>query len=707
MNENTDTMDQEFQEFDLEDILSEFSQNPEASDASEPEEPEISGEEPSEPDIEPMVILPPEEPEDDDAAWQMQTLRLSKEAEEDVPEPAFVQQEPEEEQMNAPTMRLHPEHEQPAQEQIPEEAEQADQQVPSEQPQNAHAGSAVDEEFIPSPSLFSKHSRLRQLKKKLVSGPEKEYYALSEKGVTKLQIAIVCCVVITILSAWAAFSYSSGAVPANRMKLLIFSQILCTMLSGLMGVQLMLDSIGDLFHGRVTINLMILLTFLACMADGVLCLQEQRVPCCAAFSLEMLMALCGRLQERNTALAQLDTMRKAVRLHGIVRTRNFYNGKDGLLRVEGEVEDFMEVYRKMSGPQIVQSMYCVLALIASGVIAALAAMRTGSSMGVQIFATSLLVAVPATFLVSISRPMAILQQRLHLVGAVLCGWRGVKGLKAKAYFPIYDLDLFPKGSTKLNGVKFYGDEDPADVVSYTASLMSQIGGSLDGVFRALQESRGGTSYPVHNFRRYADGGIGGSVEGNDILLGSMDFLQDMGIQIPEGTMVNQAVYAAINGRLSAVYAITYSKMRSSTAGLATLCNNRKMKPVLLCADFMINESFVGAKFNMKTRKMLFPDAEAAAQMRRVHPDAEAPVLALTTREELAGPAFAASGAKALNAAVKLGVMIHIVGGILGLVIMLALAVLGNTELLTASNILLYQLVWGIPGLLVTEWTRIL
>ena len=48
----------------------------------------------------------------------------------------------------------------------------------------------------------------------------------------------------------------------------------------------------------------------------------------------------------------------------------------------------------------------------------------------------------------------------------------------------------------------------------------------------------------------------------------------------------------------------------------------------------------------------------------------------------------------------------LLGGILGLLIMAALAFLGNTDLLTPTNILLYQLVWMIPGLLVTEWTRV-
>ena len=50
-------------------------------------------------------------------------------------------------------------------------------------------------------------------------------------------------------------------------------------------------------------------------------------------------------------------------------------------------------------------------------------------------------------------------------------------------------------------------------------------------------------------------------------------------------------------------------------------------------------------------------------------------------------------------------MIHLLGGILGICIMLALGYLGSTELLTPTNVLLYQLVWALPGLLITEWTR--
>ena len=47
----------------------------------------------------------------------------------------------------------------------------------------------------------------------------------------------------------------------------------------------------------------------------------------------------------------------------------------------------------------------------------------------------------------------------------------------------------------------------------------------------------------------------------------------------------------------------------------------------------------------------------------------------------------------------------ILGGVLGLLIMAALAYLGSTELLTPLNILAYQVLWMIPGRLVTLWPR--
>ena len=681
------------QDFDLEDILKEFGEHPEAEEPAEPagQMPELRFDDET-PDI----------PEEVSEARPEETTAF---ALEEAAEPTVETEEP-----SLPdTQEFDPVEE------VPPEALPTDEPTividlpeESEAPKPAAAEPAfeVEEEFIPAPIVFTPRSRLKELKKQLVAGPERRYYELSEMGVGRLQAAILLNLLVVLISGGITALFALELVPENRMKLVVFSQVLAMLISALLGCNLMLDSLGDLLKGRFTVNTLLTLTFAACLIDSVFCLQELRVPCCAAFSLEMTMALWARLQKHNTEMAQMDTMRKAVRLHGIVRVENYYEGKDGLLRKEGEVSDFMDTYNKMPSPEVVQSIYAVLSLLICIGISIFAGMLHGISMGAQILSTSLLVAVPASFFVSISRPMAILEARLHMVGTVLCGWEGVKDLCGKAVFPISDLDLFPQGSTKLNGVKFYGSRNPDEVVSYTASVIHVAGGGLVPVFDQLLGSRSGALYPVQGYRNYGDGGIGGEVDGLPVLVGTMAFLQDMGVEIPEGTMVNQAVYAAVDGELCAVYAISYAKMRSAAAGLVTLCGYRKLKPLKLSGDFMLTESFLRAKFNVKTNRIAFPDRDTCQKLQQHPIDPDEPVLALTTREELVSAAYAITGARALRQATKLGVIIHLIGGILGLVIMLVLGYLGSTELLTPSNILLYQLIWAVPGLLVTEWARI-
>lgn len=668
----------ELPEFDLDDILKEF--GTEQTPAPEPEgteEPAPAGEptpEPKEPEQVPQEEAPAPE-EADEAVSSGETQRFAPPEPEAEPEEALVSDE-DTKDMDAL---------------IAEAMEEQTSQEPADEPQPK--------------ILYNPRTRLRELKKKLVAGPERRYYELSEVGAGRLQIAIFLNVIIVLLCAGATTLFAMGMVPENRLRLTIFSQVLAMLVSAFLGCNQILDGFGDIFKGRFTINSLLLFTFAACCVDAFFCLQELRIPCCAAFSLEITLALQGRYHRHTTEMAQMDTMRKAVRLHGMVRTENYLEGKAALLRRDGEVEDFMDTYNRPSGPEKLQSVYSFLSLLLSIGIAVFAGMTHGVSMGVQILATSLLVAVPAGFFIAVTRPMAVLEKRLHMVGTVLCGWQGVKMLSKKTTFPIYDTDLFPQGSTKLNGVKFYGDRSPDQVVAYSASLIFAAGGGLVPVFQQLLNSRGVQEYPAVNFQDYGTGGVGAEICGEPVLLGSAEFLRGMGIQIPEGSMVAQAVYAAVDGKLSAVYAISYAKMRSASAGLVTLGSTRKIKPVLLCDDFMLTESFLMNKFQVKTKRMLFLNKTQREELKAIQADGEAPTLAIATREELVSFAYAITGAKALRTATNLGVTIHLLGGILGLLIMAALAYLGNTELLTPTNILLYQLVWLVPGWLVTEWTR--
>lgn len=562
----------------------------------------------------------------------------------------------------------------------------------------------IGEYIPPEPIVFRPKSRLRELKRKLVAGPEKRYYELTELGLGKLQLAIFCNLLVALLSAGTTAMHAMGMVPESRIRFVIFIQFLSLLLSALLGSYQLTEGFGDILKKRFSLNSLLLFSLVACLTDGIIGLQQVRIPCCAAFSLNMTMSLWSAYQKRNTELGQMDTMRKATRLDSVVSCPDYYEGRPGFLRSEGQVEDFMDHYNAVSGPEKTLSGYALAVLLASVVIGVAAGCVYGPVLGVQAFASALLVAVPASAYVTLSRPMAVLERRLHKLGAVICGWQGVKGLSASAVFPVEDGDLFPAGTAKMNGVKFYGQRNPDQVVAYAAALISACGGGMEPLFTQLLDSRNGHHYDAQGLRGYP-GGVGAIINEEAVLAGSLQFMQDMGVDMPAGTRVSQAIYVAIDGQLSGVFAIAYGKTKAATGGLTTLCAYRRLTPVMVGGDFMLTESFLRNKFGVNTRQIAFPNREIRQELRSKMPEEGAPALALTTNEGLASCAYAVTGARAVRTASHVGVAVHMLGGILGLVIMLVLSLVGAEYLLTPANVLLYELIWMVPGLLITEWTR--
>ncbi len=666
-----DPEEQEMPEFDLDEIMKEFASEPGEAVPEEEDPPEEPGELPVEEEP-----APAEEVTGD-------TIRLDRLAinaaqkEKPVVENAQPIQENDDDVKEAFVGQWEPEYEQPMGQYVP-----------------------------PQPIIIHPRSRLRELKKKLVAGPERRYYELAEKGVGKLQAAIFLSALIVLICAVSTVMYAMGKVQPDRLRLMIFGQFLAMLVSALLGSFQLIEGVADLFKGRFTLKTLLAVTFCVCCADAVLCLRELRVPCCAAFSLEMALALGNTYQKRSAEMGQMDTLRKAVRLDSLNVCEDYHGNNKGYLRGEGEVEDFMDHYNTVSTPEKVLCWYAFIAMLAAAAIGVTAGVLHGVSAGIQVAAVTLLAAAPASIFVTLSRPHAILVKRLHSVGAVICGWKGVKGLCGKALFPIDYNDLFPAGSARMNGVKFYGSRQTDEIVAYCTAVVVANGSGLAPLFTQVLESRNGRHYDATQLTSYGSGGIGGIVEGETVLVGTLSFLQEMGVEVPEGIRVNQAVCVAIDGQLCGLFALTYENNRAAAVGMASLCGSRRMRPVIAVDDFLLTEEFLRSRFSVRSKRIFFPDPEIRVQLREKTPDEDRPAVALTTRNILPAYAFCISGARALKTASILGVTVHMLGGILGMAVMVLLMLMGRLDLLTPANMFAYQLVWMIPGILFTEWTRV-
>ena len=183
------------QEFDLEEIMREFGSH-------EPEE--------KKPEETPGEEAPVEEAPAEEGEAQPElsatTIRMEAVVEETTEE--ITVEEPAEEA---------PEAEAPEEvtEEVPPVEEPEAEEPPAEAPAGAEAFTdkwepefeqPMGEYVPPQPILFQPRSRLRELKRQLIAGPEKLYYELAEKGLGKLQAGIFLSALLVILSGLSTAS---------------------------------------------------------------------------------------------------------------------------------------------------------------------------------------------------------------------------------------------------------------------------------------------------------------------------------------------------------------------------------------------------------------------------------------------------------------------------------------------------------------------
>jgi hypothetical protein len=303
-----------------------------------------------------------------------------------------------------------------------------------------------------------------------------------------------------------------------------------------------------------------------------------------------------------------------------------------------------------------------------------------------------------------SRPAAIVERRLHRLGAVVCGWNGIRHAHKQAAYPLEYNDLLPDGSLKMNGVRFYGSADPGRVVAVTAALLEADGKGLTALFAQLPRSRSKAGFTVQDFAGH-NGGISGTVNGQQVLFGTAEFMQEQDLALPDVGNVEFALYAALDSQVSAVFVLSCRRSRTAAAGLRMLSSDRNVVPVLTACDFLLTPKFLRTQLGMSAKRLYLLPRQQREILAQQQPADDAPVIALVTKTNLAARAGALNSARGLRSALRTGAMIHILGGLVGLLAVTVLSLIGAQDLLTPSNLLVYQALWSLPGLLITEWVR--
>ncbi len=530
------------------------------------------------------------------------------------------------------------------------------------------------------------------------ASPEAAYafYAAASGTRLRLLVSTLLClgsVLLLVLSTpliTGAFSDHAAVFSAAMLGLLLL-QAVCSYDVCLSGVIALLRFRFDQYS-------MLFLALCAVVADAFFAVAEGRTPFCTVASILLLLALWGRdllYDARRRSLRAISNMDEPV---AAIREEKAWHGYDCIFRAPGDAEQFaVQLEMPDAGSRIMRVWAPVMTAVTLA-LSVLTSLRTGEHF-LWAWSAMLLASFPAGILIAYAKPFSALARRLYRAGAAIAGWQGARILSGEAGLIVEDADLFPPQNVTQGGMKLYGSRPAPMVIGYANAVVQTAGSGLVPLFEQMMHDQNGRRYTVDTFRRYEGGGLGATIRGDVVLMGSIAFMKLMRVRVPEGTRLKQAVYLSVNGELTAVFALNYAPAESVRAGLSAVLRAGSLVPVLATRDFMITPQFLKLRYKIPPEHIEFPIVEERARLSSQEIPRTGPQGALMARSSFASFAGSVVSARTLRGAAIIAMIVALAGSVLGTALMFFLTFLGSSFSASCWNLFLYTVLWLIPGLL--------
>ena len=401
-------------------------------------------------------------------------------------------------------------------------------------------------------------------------------------------------------------------------------------------------------------------------------------------------ALCAERRGKFYTLRTVCGFRNPM---GIFHAPQLNDKAPSLRRDPADMDTFLEDLEKKDKPQMIVSIYCTVLFPLS---AALAFFLTHNSNGDFPLAWLLLLlgGLPFCAVLGYPRVFSSLAGRLSRIDGALCGWHSAKVFGGKHTIIIRDEDLFPVSGITSNGMKLFGAYRPNRIIAYALAALDAAGSPLAELFEGLLQAQYGTHYAVSEYRFYENNGIGAEIAGDIVLVGSLGFMHSMGVQMPAGAKVRQAVYVSVNGELAGIFALKYKANNSTRKGLRDVLANHNFSVVVATRDFLITPELIASKYELPTDHMKFPSYPERLRLAELDPNRKAEQGGLIAKDTFGAFATTVAAGRTLRMASLVALTVCLLVGLLGIALC-ALIILWNAAVATPLHILIFQILWAL------------
>ncbi|MBQ0037435.1 MAG: hypothetical protein KBS74_02050 [Clostridiales bacterium] len=294
--------------------------------------------------------------------------------------------------------------------------------------------------------------------------------------------------------------------------------------------------------------------------------------------------------------------------------------------------------------------------------------------------------------------MCWLNRRLVKSGSAVAGYFGAQMVSRSKRMVLTDDDLFPPGTVSFNGLKIYGEEI-GKVVSYAATVARASHSQLSPLFEQLLTSEGGFHKELTDLHYFEEGGVGGTIEGESVTMGSAYFMKKNKVNLPRELKLKTGIFLAVDGQLIAIFAIKYQSSRNVEWALQAIRRSR-IQPVLAVRSENITPGLLQRKFNLDV-KPVYPDVSTRLALSDLSKETVERAGAVIYREGLMPFAETVIGSRRLVQAVRISTVLCYIGAVAGLFLSYYLTHVGSYDSLAPLRMLAFLLLWLVPTLLLS------
>jgi len=540
----------------------------------------------------------------------------------------------------------------------------------------------------------------------------KELAGVYSKGLSLLRLRCAGVLACAALLFLLAFLYRTTAIPTPAFckdwAVMSWTSFGLFLLAALLGYRVYSDGVLALLKGRPRMETVGTLASFVVLVDGLslafFSLRPQSLPLYAPAALVLGFQLWGIYWKQQALRLTCRTAAVAAEPDLMTMEPSQWNGKAVYRRRSGAPVGFGSQIQQEDGAERLFRVYVPVLLVLALILSLVATVfHKQPNLFIWALSASLIGASTLSGCLCFSLPFRGLSLRLSKLGVALAGWPGAEKAKAGSGLLVEDTDLFPPGFIEIKSYRLFGGFSPEKVLSVTASLIRASGSGLDDLFFNLIRTEVGTYVTVTELEVQNEG-ISAHVWGENVLVGTLSYLERHGVEIPIGVRVKTGVFCAISDTFAGQFILDYNMHKSFSPSMDAVLSNR-ITPVLIALDFNLVPAILKRVYPFPWEKMAFPDVSQRAKLLKSPIPREAALLAVLCLEGMTPLATAAAGAQRLQAAVRVCAGFTCVAGTVGVLLAAFLATAGALASLSAVSLFLFLLFWFLPTLLIAGWVN--